>query len=139
LGDTFWYLHMCLHYILDSPLPLFPSSPIPPILEQFQRFRTSVFINKYTIHLPYSPLFTLSLCPPLPLVPIPSKDLFYPPVLHFFWMYVDGPRGFCLGTSGLYILCVNQINPPQYSTAYSTVVHYIIFIYRLVVSIFSIL
>jgi hypothetical protein len=61
--------------------------------------------------LPYSPSFTLSLCSPLPIGAHPGKDLFYPPALHFFKVYIDSPREFHLGASGLYILCFYQINP----------------------------
>jgi hypothetical protein len=44
---------------------------------------------------------------PLPsLVSTTGKYLLFPPALHFLnSVYIDSPRGFHLGTSGLYILC----------------------------------
>jgi hypothetical protein len=42
----------------------------------------------------------------------PQKRPILPSCLHFFKVYIDGPKGFHLGTSGLYILCFNQIIPP---------------------------
>jgi hypothetical protein len=46
-------------------------------------FYSSVFIYWYKIHPPYTPSFSLSLCPPLPLVPTPGEDLFFLFALHF--------------------------------------------------------
>jgi hypothetical protein len=64
---------------------------------------------------------------PLPLLPTSGKDLLYLPI-HFLKVYIDSPGEFHLGTSGLYIMYINQITLhnyllfitvlPQYSAAY---------------------
>jgi hypothetical protein len=55
---------------------------------------------------PYSPSFPLSLYPPTSHWKRPIFSSF------FFKVYIYSPREFCFGTSGLYISCFNQINPP---------------------------
>jgi hypothetical protein len=65
---------------------------------------------------------------PLSLVSTPRKDLFFPPALHCFKVCIDSPRGFCLGTSGLYISCFNQIIPLP---------HYLLFLYHHALLIFN--
>jgi hypothetical protein len=51
----------------------------------------------------------------LPLV-LTSKRTYFSLLPFFFFCFsflvsIDSPRGFCLGTSGLYVSCFNQINP----------------------------
>jgi hypothetical protein len=62
-------------------------------------------------------------------------------------VHINSPRGFHLGTSGLYVLCFNKINSPHYlpfvyhhaPDVYQLTVHYVIFICGWIISIFFIL
>jgi hypothetical protein len=95
------------------------------------------YIHHIYTHLPFP--YALSR------VPTPRKDLFYSPVLHFFKVYINSPRGAYLGISDMYIPLFNQVNHPvtnsfsttllPYSTAYSAL-RYAIFIQRCNLSIF---
>jgi hypothetical protein len=69
-------------YVLTIYLRFMPSIILPPLfLDQFQQ----VSFFYFHLQVQNKPSFTLFLCPPhLPLVPTPDKDLFHPPVLHFF-------------------------------------------------------
>jgi hypothetical protein len=82
-GDTLWYLHISLKYIL---VVFTPSLILPlPLLEQFQQvsfFYFHIWIQNTST--------TYTLIPPflvpthLPQAPTPRKDLFFPPALLFF-------------------------------------------------------
>jgi hypothetical protein len=106
---------------LDS-LPLLSLFLPPPSYNNFNRFHSSVFIYGYKINPPCTPSFPFSLCPP-PSHWYPPLEKIYLSLLPFIYFFkmkynIDSPRGFHLGTSGLYISCFNQINllPP---TSYS--------------------
>jgi hypothetical protein len=82
----------------------------------------------------------------LPLVPTPGKDLFFPPALHFLKAYIDSPKRFCLSTSACIYCAFIKLTPSLLTCPLSShfpniqqlTVHYIISIYRWVVSIFFI-
>jgi hypothetical protein len=70
-------------------------------------------MNTRYIHPPYSPSFALSFCPPPRTGTHSWKRPVLPSCLSFFEkkkVCTDSPRGLYMGTSGLYILCFNQIN-----------------------------
>jgi hypothetical protein len=81
-------------------------------------FHSSTFTHGYKIHSAYSPSFPFPCAHPTPTGTHPQKRPIFPSSLHlFFNVYIDNPRGYCHGTSGLYISCFNQINPlPQLFT-----------------------
>jgi hypothetical protein len=141
-------------YVLVMCLRFAPSafSLFPPIisLEKFQQLMFTYFLiwmqNTSTIFTLIHP-FMMPSTPPRYLL---LKKTYFILLPFIFLVYIDGPNGFHLGTSGLYISCFNQINsqPPLLalslsacllcSTLYSTV-HYIIFRYRWNVWIYVIL
>jgi hypothetical protein len=109
-----WCLHVCLPYILvrftsSLILPL----PLPPFSEQFQQvsfFYFHLWIQSTSTILTLSPL---SLCPHTSdWSPPPEKIYFSLLPFIFLKACVDSTRGIRLGTSALYILCFNQVNPP---------------------------
>jgi hypothetical protein len=66
------------------PLHHSPLSPFPYSWSSFNRSQFSIFIHEYIVFPPHSLSYTLSLHPPLPLVPTLRQDMFYLPVLHFW-------------------------------------------------------
>jgi hypothetical protein len=124
---------MCLQYISSrfthSSFSLI-LSPLLKISQQVSLFYFHIWIqNTSTILALIHPLLMSSR---LPLEPIPRKDLFYLPALHFVKVY--SPRGFKLAISHKYISCCMQFNHhiaysfyvtllPYYSTAYSALHH----------------
>jgi hypothetical protein len=131
---TLWYLYMCLQYILVK----FITSiilPLPPFWEQFQQvsfFCFHIWIQNRSITSQSFPSF---LCLPLSQW-YPSLEKIYFSLLPFIfcnYMYIDSPRGFCLGTSGTHSLSPFSPNIQQLT------VQCIISINRCIVSIFFIL
>jgi hypothetical protein len=105
-------------YTLNCP-PSYPLSPFRTISTDF------IILVSYmnTQH-----LFSLSLCPPLPLIPTPEKDRFYPPVLQFFVKRILVDQGdFTLVCQAYYLSCFNHIPPP----------HYLLFLYYHALLIFN--
>jgi hypothetical protein len=107
--DTLGYLHMCLEKNLSKPYtlncpPFYPLSP-------FRTISTGFIILVSYVNTQH--LFSLSLCPSLPLVPTPEKDRFYPPVLQFFVKSILIDQGnFTLVCQAYYLTCFNHITPP---------------------------
>jgi hypothetical protein len=103
---------MYLKYILVRFIPSIILPP-PPFLEQFQKVSFFYFYiriqNTFTIFTVIH-LFFMS-TPPLTGTFPWKRPQFYPPVLRYFLSVYCSPRVFHLSTSGLYIICSNQINP----------------------------
>jgi hypothetical protein len=79
--------------------------PLPPLVEQFNKFWSFIFIYGYKIYPPYSPSFSLSLCPSLPHWYLPLEKTYFSLLpFNFFQVSIDSPRGFRCGTSGLYLM-----------------------------------
>jgi hypothetical protein len=104
---------MCLQYIVSifTPPP-FSLIPLPPLSQKLSTDFTVLFsLYMHKVHPPYPPSPPVHLSFPFPLVINPQTFL----LLHFFKVYIDCPKGFCLGTSDMYILYFNQINSITFS------------------------
>jgi hypothetical protein len=84
---------------LDLPSPLFSLFLLSSFLGQFQQISFFYFHgwkqNTSTMYTLIPPFLVPTL---FPLAPTPGKDLFFPPALHFFLMYIDSLKEFLLGS-----------------------------------------
>jgi hypothetical protein len=118
-GDTLWYLHMCLRYILVefTPSVVLPLPP-PPLLTAILIGFILLFpyMDKKYIHRKYPSSSFSSCADTLPVVPTLEKIYFTLLSFIFFKLSIYwNSKEFLLGTSGLYISCFYQSNAlPHY-------------------------
>jgi hypothetical protein len=103
--------------LLDLPPLSFSltSSPLPRRIATGFILLFSIYGYKILILLRILSHSSFPCARPHPTGTHPWKDLFYPPALHFFNVYINVPGEFHLGTSSLYTLYFNQINAPPHT------------------------